>query len=197
MPADDPIADRSLRLDTESLSVLAHPLRNRLLGALRAAGPSTATALAAKLGTNSGATSYHLRRLESVGLVEDTGEGTGRRRLWQAATRFHTWSAADFDGDEDAETALNWLERDYIRHLDEKSNRWLDVQGDWPVEWRDALGISDDHVVATAAQVQAMQEEIGAVIERYRRVGQGNPTARRVSVWTVKYPIDLDRPPRR
>ncbi|WP_242653142.1 winged helix-turn-helix domain-containing protein, partial [Intrasporangium flavum] len=72
MAAHPPMPD-NIWLTPESLRVLAHPLRSRLLGALRRGGPATATDLAAALGTNSGATSYHLRKLESVGLVEDTG----------------------------------------------------------------------------------------------------------------------------
>ncbi len=188
--------DSYVRLDARSLKVLAHPMRSRLLGALRGAGPSTATDLAARLGTNSGATSYHLRKLAEVGLVEDTGEGEGKRRVWRAASSYTQWHTSDFAGDEDSETALNWLTRDYLRYLGEKGERWLDVEGQWPLEWRDALGTNDDSVVATAEQVQAMFAEIDAVIKRYRRVGQGNPQARRVSVWTVMYPIDLDRVPK-
>jgi predicted ArsR family transcriptional regulator len=61
----------TLRLDAHALKVLAHPLRSRLLRALRVDGPATATALAATLGTNTGATSYHLRKLASVGLVPE------------------------------------------------------------------------------------------------------------------------------
>src|SRR6476646_3384729 len=76
----------SLRLDSRALQVLAHPLRSRLLTALRMDGPATATALAATLGTNTGATSYHLRKLASVGLVEETGEGRGTERPWPPAT---------------------------------------------------------------------------------------------------------------
>jgi DNA-binding transcriptional ArsR family regulator len=188
--------DSFVRLDARSLKVLAHPMRSRLVGALRAAGPSTATALAARLGTNSGATSYHLRKLAEVGLVEDTGEGEGKRRVWRAASSYTQWQPSDFAGDEDSESALNWLSRDYLRYLGERGERWLDVEEVWPAEWRDALGINDDSVLATAAQVQAMYAEIDAVVKRYRRVGQGNPAARRVSVWTVMYPIDLDRTPR-
>ncbi len=191
-----PELPEGLRLDTAAVKVLAHPLRNRMLGRLRGRGTATATELAADLGTNTGATSYHLRKLAEVGLVVDTGEGTGRRRLWRAASQSHQWLASDFAGDEDAETALGWLERDYVRLLADRSNRWLDVAADWPPDWRDALGINDDHVVATAGQVTAMYAEIDEVVKRYRRVGQGNPSARRVSVWTVMYPIDLDRPPR-
>ena len=188
--------DSFVRLDARSLKVLAHPMRSRLLGALRGAGPSTATDLAARLGTNSGATSYHLRKLAEVGLVEDTGEGEGKRRLWRAASSYTQWQASDFAGDDDSETALNWLSRDYLRYLGEKGERWLDVEGGWPLEWRDALGMNDDSVLATADQVKAMYAEIDAIVKRYRRVGQGSPQARRVSVWTVMYPIDLDKAPR-
>ena len=116
-----------IRLDATSLRVLAHPLRSRLLSQLRIGGPATATDLAAELGTNSGATSYHLRKLESVGLVADTGEGEGKRRLWRAATDFHSYYPSDFVGDEDSETALNWLARDYVRHFSEQAERWVDV----------------------------------------------------------------------
>ena len=78
--------------------MLAHPLRSRLLRALRVDGPATATALAATLGTNTGATSYHLRKLASVGLVDETGEGRGRERWWRAATEMHGWSERDVAG---------------------------------------------------------------------------------------------------
>lgn len=184
------------RLDATSLKVLAHPLRSRLLSALRLNGPATATDLASALGTNSGATSYHLRKLESVGLVADTGEGEGKRRLWRAATESHQWEPSDFAGDEDSETALNWLVRDYTRHFAEQFEKWLDVEAAWPVVWRDAAGMSDSYVIATPAQLEAMKEEIYSVIDRYRRVGQGNPAARRLAVYNVTYPLDLDRIPR-
>jgi DNA-binding transcriptional ArsR family regulator len=193
----DPGELTGVRLDAAALRVLAHPLRSRLLSALRRGGPATATALAAELATNSGATSYHLRKLESVGLVSDTGEGEGKRRLWKASTDYHSFDPSDFAGDEDSETALSWLVRDYVRHLGEQFERWLDVESTWPPEWRDAAGMSDTAVVATAEQLVAMQEEIDAVIERYRRVGQGNPSARRLAVYRISYPLDLHRTPRR
>lgn len=191
-----PDADPGIRLDSSALKVLAHPLRSRLLSSLRRGGPATATHLATVLGTNSGATSYHLRRLEAIGLVTDTGEGEGRRRLWRAATESHSYWASDMAGDEDAETALSWLSRDYVRHLVEQYEKWLDVEEGWPVEWRDAVGLSDSYVIATPAQLEQMRREISDVVTRYRRVGQGNPQARRVATYSVLYPIDLARAPR-
>ena len=98
-PGTDQHHETTFHLDAAALKVLAHPLRSRLLSALRRGGPATATELAARLSTNTGATSYHLRKLESVGLVADTGEGEGKRRLWRAATDAHEWTASDFAGE--------------------------------------------------------------------------------------------------
>ncbi|WP_442940215.1 ArsR/SmtB family transcription factor [Nocardioides sp. B-3] len=122
----------SLRLDAASVRVLAHPLRSRLLSALRRGGPATATALAPELETNTGATSYHLRKLASVGLVVDTEQGEGKRRVWRAATSSHSREASDFAGDEDATTALNWLMRDYLAQLVTRYQQWLDVEDTGP-----------------------------------------------------------------
>jgi hypothetical protein len=98
--------------------------------------------------------------------------------------------------DEDALTALNWLERDYIRHFATKAEQWLDVQHDWPVEWADQLGINDNVALVNLDQLQAMRREIEDVLQRYRRVGQGNPQAKRIAVYTYAYPVDLDQRPR-
>jgi DNA-binding transcriptional ArsR family regulator len=165
------------------------------VGALRREGPSTATALAAALGTNSGATSYHLRKLESVGLVEDTGEGEGKRRLWRASATYTSWQPSDFEGDEDSETALNWLTRDYARHFSEQYERWLDVSTTWPTSWQDACGSTDASILVTPEALESMRAEMWELVQRYRRVGQGNPQARRVAVYAFAYPLDLERPP--
>lgn len=185
----------SVRLDASSVRVLAHPLRSRIVSALRRLGPSTATALARELGTNSGATSYHLRRLAEVGLVTDTGDGDGRTRIWVASAPIAVLRPSDFADNEDAETALGWLSRDWLRHFTEKFGHWLDDQGTWPVRWRDAAGMDDYAVVVTAEQLSQLRSELGAVVERYARVGQGNPQAKRVAVYTAAYLIDTDKVP--
>jgi DNA-binding transcriptional ArsR family regulator len=186
-----------IQLDATSVKVLAHPLRSRLIGTLRLNGPATATALAKVLGTNSGATSYHLRKLEEVGLVVDTGEGDARSRVWAASAPLTRFEPSDFDGDDDAETALGWLARDWLKHFADKFGRWLDAQPAWPARWRDAAGMNDSMVVVTAEQLQAMHREIDEVVERYRRVGAGNPEAKRVATYVSFYPVDLDQAPRR
>jgi DNA-binding transcriptional ArsR family regulator len=182
------------RLTPEAVKVLAHPLRSRLLGTLRRGGPATATTLATALSTNSGATSYHLRKLESVGLVTDTGEGTGKQRLWRAATSSHSWAPSELSDDEDAATALGWLERDYLRLFSTDYGHWLDVADAWPSEWQDAAGMGDNWLNLNAEQLTALKKDLDQLFERYEAAG-GGPGAVRVAIWQAAFPLEMDNVP--
>ncbi len=71
--------------DLDALKAVSHPIRNRLLAALRAHGAATASELGRRLGESSGSTSYHLRQLERFGFVADDDEQpSGRERRWRA-----------------------------------------------------------------------------------------------------------------
>jgi predicted ArsR family transcriptional regulator len=188
----------TVHLDRAALAMLAHPLRSRLLDELRLSGPATATTLAAVLHTNSGATSYHLRKLAEVTLVVEHdagGKGTGRRRLWSASTESRPRDegpTGDTD-DPDAQAALAWLARDYLHLFNDRAERWLDTQDRWPVYWREQVGLSDHLVQVTAGQLTALRADLAEVFERYRRVGAGNPDAKRVSVYLCPLPVDSPR----
>jgi len=178
--------------------MLAHPLRSRLLDELRLSGPATATTLAAVLHTNSGATSYHLRKLAEVALVVDSGsggKGTGRRRLWSASTesRPRDEGPGDDTDDADAQAAVAWLARDYLNLFNDRAEQWLDTQDRWPVDWREQVGLSDHLVQVTAGQLAALRADLAEVLEQYRRVGAGNPDAKRVSVYLCPLPVDSPR----
>jgi DNA-binding transcriptional ArsR family regulator len=179
-----------ITLDAQAVKVLAHPLRSRLLSRLRTAGPATATDLATALSTNTGATSYHLRKLESVGLVTDTGEGEGKRRLWRASTAYHSWTNSAFRDDEDTATALEWLQRDYVRQFAEKAERWLDAAPNWPAEWVDVLGLNDTFVTVTPEQMHELNARLEALLAEYRNVGEGHSRARRISVNLFARPVE-------
>ncbi len=186
----------AVRLDREALTTLAHPLRSRLLSALRIEGPATATDLASRLGTNTGATSYHLRRLAVVGLVEDTGAGIGRRRLWAATSRYTSYEPSDFADDPDSAAALEWLQRHHLDRAAEQVQAWLDAAPSWPADWRDAVGLSDDVVTLTATQLQALMSDVDALIRQHRDDGAGDPDARRIAVHLLTAPIDPEDVPR-
>ncbi|MBC7561086.1 MAG: helix-turn-helix transcriptional regulator [Dermatophilaceae bacterium] len=185
----------AVRLNRAALTMLAHPLRSRLLDELRRRGPATATTLAAVLHTNSGATSSHLRKLAQVALVVDSGQGGGRRRLWSASTesRPRDDGPGDEDDEDDARAALAWLARDYLSLFNDRAGQWLDTQDRWPPQWREQVGLSDHLVQVTSGQLSALRADLEAVLERYRRVGAGNPDAKRVSVYLCPLPVDSPR----
>lgn len=193
MDRPDPAPPTSiLHLDVRAIRALAHPLRARLLSTLRTDGPATSTSLAQALDTNSGATSYHLRRLAAVGLVEETDAGRGRERWWRAATESHSWHEGDVAYDPDGKAASDWLQRFYLRTFVERYEAWLERRDDWPLPWREAAEASDALVHVTAADLAALQAELLAVIERYRDPRPDDPDARRVSVHLHAYPVDPD-----
>jgi DNA-binding transcriptional ArsR family regulator len=137
MPAAVPF--RRVHLDSAQLRVLAHPLRSRLLSALRAFGPATATELAQRLQTNSGATSYHLRQLADVGLIEEQPEESGgRRRCWRAAHDVTSYRESSFADDADDRAAVDWLLGHHIRLVQRWTEDWLESRREWSTEWRDA-----------------------------------------------------------
>lgn len=191
----EPAAGRS---GGSALRVLAHPLRSRLLAALRVHGEATATQLAVALDTNTGATSYHLRRLGDVGLIEDTGTGVGKRRVWRAALDAQR-RADDLDDDpvdDEDRSALDWLAMDYLAHFSDRAGKWLQQRREWPDAWQVA-GLEDHLVLVSAEQLTALRAELVEVLQRYRRVGQGNPQAKRVVVYICALPLDpLPSPPR-
>jgi DNA-binding transcriptional ArsR family regulator len=156
--------------DEAALRALAHPLRLRLVALLRGDGPATASRLAGRVGESSGVTSYHLRRLAEVGLVEeDRDRGTRRERWWRSAYEATQWSAADFLGNPEAYRASVSMRREIHRWQWRLLEQWLAEEGEWDKAWVDASGLSDALLVMTPDSLRAMSEEISEVVHRYRR----------------------------
>lgn len=179
----------TIHLDAQAVRVLAHPLRSRLLTALRAGRPATATALAKTLGTNTGATSYHLRKLASVGLVEETGDGRGRERWWRASTSSHGWTERDVSGDADAEAASDWLKRFYLRSFAERYAAWLDQAPTETLDWRDAADSGDTMLHLSPDRLRAFKKDLYTLLDRYREPLPDDPDARAISIYYHLFPM--------
>ena len=177
------------------LRVLAHPLRSRLLGTLRLDGPATATQLAARLATNSGATSYHLRQLAEVGLVEDDPErSTGRDRCWRSAHGSTSWTSTEFDDDPDARAADDWLLRHHASMIGRWLDDWLESREEWPASWRGAADQSDYHLTMTPERLSALMDDLHAVVRRYVDAEDPMvPTAQSVTVLLQAFPSPARR----
>jgi DNA-binding transcriptional ArsR family regulator len=181
-----------VQLDGHALRVLAHPLRARLLGELRLRGAATATTLAARLVTNTGATSYHLRKLAEVGLVEETGEGRGKQRFWAAAQQSHGWGDAEVEGDPDGLAASTWLRQFYWRHYMDLVGRFEEVRAGWPLEWRDATGMSDFLLMVSPGQLRELQAELEELVRRHAARAEAEPAEgrQRISVYWHMVPTE-------
>jgi DNA-binding transcriptional ArsR family regulator len=155
---------RHAELDAARLKALAHPLRLRILGALRINGPSTATRLAERLDESSGLTSYHLRTLAAAGLVEELPDrGSGRDRWWRAAHDVSSFQSTDFD-DTDAAPAAAWLESYSDRVREREAATWTAERSDWSATWRDTADRSDYYLLATADELRTLTTALHGLI---------------------------------
>jgi DNA-binding transcriptional ArsR family regulator len=182
--------------DPGALKALGHPLRQQILRRLHRDGPATATSLAAVLGENTGATSYHLRRLAEHGFVEEVPErAAGRQRWWRARPqdlRFLPRSAMS----EDARAALDRLDQISTAEDDAALARFhagRDSMG----PWGDALLFSRGALRLTRDELVGFWEEYLALLLRYRRDDPTDgdnpapPDAHRVLIRFLAFP-DVD-----
>lgn len=159
---------RVVRLSSQQIRTLAHPLRSRLLGALRVDGPATATTLARLLRTNTGATSYHLRQLAQVGLVvEETGQNTGKQRFWRSGHEVSTWKPTDFDDDPDARAAAEWIEGHQLQILTEQAEQWFGAKREAPHEWREVAALNDAVLTISPTRLRALNDELWQLVTKY------------------------------
>ncbi|MFW5469891.1 helix-turn-helix domain-containing protein [Knoellia sp. CPCC 206435] len=160
----EPDPRRDVVLDATTLKALTHPLRPRILSALRLHGPATASRLAAHLGVNTGATSYHVRQLAEAGFVVEASEmGNARDRWWRAAharTYFDTHDA-------DQETSAAYLSAVAAGYADNAQRAIAEI-ATLPPEWEDAGTFSNFTLRLTPDETVALMADLTKVIRSYR-----------------------------
>ncbi|CAM5558804.1 Transcriptional regulator OS=Streptomyces antimycoticus OX=68175 GN=SANT12839_039950 PE=4 SV=1 [Streptomyces antimycoticus] len=168
---EEPAPDDVRVLDPRTLRGLAHPLRMRLLTALREYGPATASQLADRLGESSGATSYHLRQLATYGFVEDDpsgargGSGGGRRRTEvRAGTPTSSWPTPTRPyGGRRTRCCTRWPPSTRRRC----PPFWAPCT-DGRGKWRAASDLSDFYMRLTPELAREMRDKVHELIESYR-----------------------------
>jgi DNA-binding transcriptional ArsR family regulator len=179
--------------DPSALKALAHPLRVRLLAALRETGPATATELAERLGTESGSTSYHLRVLARHGFVDDVAAEGGtkrhhRERRWAAVHQTSSWSNSAMADSPTGSDAAALMRRRQLEVLVEDVDHFDRGISDLPPEWVEAAGIGDLMVRLTPAALSELWDGFYAHLDELRARESRSPDAAPVSIVVAGFP---------
>lgn len=189
------VTDRTQPANTRRLEslldikALAHPVRMRLIYALKTTGPMTATQLGEIVGDSPAAMSYHLRQLAEHGFVEEA-EGVGadrRQRWWKAVDGGFTWDAPSIDAREDREVhdaAHNALIAHHWNRLGEYAR-----STDWSQEWQQAAFSSDDLLRLTPEDMSSLHTELREVVDRWRGRSESTDGDQHVMVLLHGFPI--------
>ncbi|GAA4073001.1 winged helix-turn-helix domain-containing protein [Nonomuraea soli] len=170
--------------DPRVLKVVAHPLRVRLLGLLRAEGPATASQLGRKVDESSGSTSYHLRELAKFGFIEEEPSSDGRERLWRARHQYTSWDSRQMSETPEGREALSIMEARQIEGLARVMGDFRNAS--WPADWIGVAGMSDYFVRLSAAGVREFHRRLEQLREEMEReYGDG---AEDVSLYFAAYP---------
>ena len=152
--------------DPRAMRAMAHPVRLALMQELNDAGTLTATEAAERVGESPSNCSFHLRQLAKYGWVEEAPGGKGRERPWRAVTTGFSMT----DVHEDPETALaaGALARVVTDRWLERAREGLERRQYMPDEWRKVTGTDQMTLYVTPAEMKAVNEEILAILDRYR-----------------------------
>jgi DNA-binding transcriptional ArsR family regulator len=145
--------------DATALKALAHPIRMRMLGMLRLDGPATATGLAAALGLNSGATSYHLRQLAAHGFIEEDPGHLSRRDRWWRARHELTSFFPDGATQEQFDAGIAFAQAALTQQVEWMQQAQEEFSG-LPAEWQAASTNSDFTLFLTAEQARVLKDRI-------------------------------------
>lgn len=186
--------DPELRLveDARALRALAHPVRIALIEHLTMHGPLTATEAADVVGESPSACSFHLRQLAKYGFVEESGDGSGRRRPWRITRlglRFDADSSDPEVGQAGAELGGSLRERQIARY-----RTWLATRQSWPEPWRRAGIDAEFGCWLTPDELETVGAELVERLLRLHRERLTDPSTRPAEALPVElllfgYPV--------
>lgn len=154
--------------DAKALAALANESRSRIVDVLRVDGPSTTSALGARVGLAVGSASHHLKVLHEAGLVTEAPElaKDRRERWWQLADRGTRWSSSDFVHDPAAYSAAQQAQALQLSRQVDKARAWMAEAGTVP-EWEDAAFATQNWLHLTPEEMLELGEEIIDVLQRW------------------------------
>ncbi|GAA5177444.1 helix-turn-helix domain-containing protein [Rugosimonospora acidiphila] len=187
-PNGDPLIS-----DIGMMRAMSHPARIQILEHLSQNGPSTATECAEIVGLSPSATSYHLRALAKVGLIEEApGRGDARERVWRSTVAGGYSVDAGVDATPEARAAEDGLISTFLAWEDAQTRKFLARRMSEPAEWQRAVQLSQMAILVTADELKALGGAIEELVRQYRKRDRVDPPpdARTVSVMLRAFPTD-------
>ncbi|WP_157250695.1 helix-turn-helix domain-containing protein [Nonomuraea typhae] len=178
--------------DPQVLKVVAHPLRVRMLGMLRAEGPATASQLARKVGESSGSTSYHLRELAKYGFIEEDPSEDGRERRWRSRHLYTSWDNVQMGATPEGREALQIIRMRQVEAVGRAVEGF--EQGEWSEEWADAAGMSDLLATLPPAGIKEFHERAEALVRELEERYAGHRDNELTTVFLAGYPRKKESP---
>lgn len=156
--------------DPRMMRALAHPARIAIWVHLGLHGPATATECAEVAGLSPSACSYHLRALARYGIVEEDPDSAadGRQRPWRV--KMIAFNIKNVEPDPAVRLAGQFLTESLRAASEENRARYLDRQGEYPLDWQEAIGEYVDAAHVTPAELDALRKRISELIAPYRRL---------------------------
>jgi DNA-binding transcriptional ArsR family regulator len=177
--------------DAATMRALAHPARIAILDRLFDGGePATASELADVCGLSPSATSYHLRELAKVNLIEQApSRGDGRERVWRSQLQGLNIETGP-DGGAAEKAADRELSMMFLEIEDARARAWLARRDEEPYEWYAASAAADLQIQVTAEELQELNDQVFALFQRYARSRRPEPpeTSRQVNVTYRTFP---------
>ena len=179
--------------DPQLMRALAHPARQAILDHLTGSGTvATATECARVAGLSPSATSYHLRELAKLGLIEEApSRGDGRERVWRGTISGMTVKTGQ-TADPETHAAAKEMADVFLARNEERVRRWRDREREEPPEWQRAAVVSESIVMLTADELAELNGAVLALLEPYKRWRRADPpaSARTVAIQYRTVPMD-------
>jgi DNA-binding transcriptional ArsR family regulator len=159
--------------DPQAMRALAHPVRLAALSYLQKNGPATATQLSVHVDASPSVTSWHLRHLESFGLVSDSpppeGGADKRQRWWKAVARgFRFQMPESAEGLEAGRLLRTEMMSQALNH----AQQWIaETEPVLAPEWSRATGSSNTLLTVTLAEAEALENAIEDLLAPYVQRG--------------------------
>lgn len=157
--------------DPKVMRALGHPARMAIIEHLGSGGREiTATEAAELVGLSPSATSYHLRELAKVGLIQDApSRGDNRERVYRGPSSGHLFVSVDHTADAETRAAAEQVVDVFLARSDERLRVWRQRSSELPELWQDTATLNERMLVMTPEELEEVTRKILELTDPYRR----------------------------